>query len=406
MKHSLKNILCALLFIYFSFPSYANATLSKNEFQALIEKAKNGDVKSQSKVGDIYNDGDGVKKSCEKAIHWYEKAAKKNHTYSQIALGIMYRKESCALESDNSKSTYWFEKAAKEGNSFAQYKVGMAYSNGYGVTINDDKAVYWLSKSANQGNADAKKLIGISIQGIEVSFDIACAAPYFSDYYPLEKEGVCTHNFTFPLVILNGRKYTSNKSTIKAQKLINASIINFLGLDKKLQSVNWNSFSNDIVQDYAFSFFSDRWVNKGFGFKVVSNKNGKITLDYSLAGYPGGNYYANYEKRYILNLETKAMYTIEDLVTNKVELLKVLDIHMNKAIIGSAFKKGYLDGAFNKNKAGNPVLIIFPDDFKVENNNLIAAYHRCSLTYCAAGYAPILYIPLTEVQAYIDLDKL
>lgn len=408
MKRLLKKTLSYLLLISLFFPAIANAALSKKDFQLLEKAATNGDVKSQSKLGDAYNDGDGVNKDCSKSIYWYEQAAQNNSIYSQLALGVMYSKESCYFEFDNSKSTYWFEEAAKKGHSFAQYKTGIAYANGYGVPIDDKKAVYWLSKSENQGNVAAKKVIGISIQSIDTSFDYGCARPFMDE--PFTREGLCAHRFSFPLIILNGRKYSSNKSTITIQKLINASIIDFLELSNKSLPLMWDSFSSDITQDYAFAFFSKRWVNQFFGFTVVSKTNEKITLDYAYNGYPGGNYHADYNKRYILNLNNETLYTTEDLITNKAELLKVMESYMNKAIVGTTFKEGYFEGAFNKNKAGIPVLISFPNarrgGFKVEDNNLIVEYHRCSLTYCAAGYPPSLSIPLREVQAYIDLDKL
>ena len=110
-------------------------------------------------------------------------------------------------------------------------------------------------------------MLGTSIQGIYFSFDYDCENPY---YLEEKEEGICEHRFTFPLVILNGNKYTSHKSTQTLQKNINAAVIDFLNLTDKSLPLQWESFSRDIAENYALTFFSNDWVNQQFDFTVVS----------------------------------------------------------------------------------------------------------------------------------------
>ncbi|MCE9951345.1 sel1 repeat family protein, partial [Aeromonas allosaccharophila] len=55
----------------------------------------------------------------------------------------------------------WFEKAAEQGFAMAQYSLGVMYSQGQGVTQDDQQAVNWFAKAAAQGNAKAQYNLGV-----------------------------------------------------------------------------------------------------------------------------------------------------------------------------------------------------------------------------------------------------
>ena len=80
-----------------------------------LQAAEQGDAEAQNKLGQMYEDGDGVAKSYEKAAEWYRKAA-------------------------------------EQGNADAQERLGGMYSSGYGVAKSYEKAAEWYRKAAEQGN--------------------------------------------------------------------------------------------------------------------------------------------------------------------------------------------------------------------------------------------------------------
>lgn len=58
---------------------------------------------------------------------------------------------------DFQKALVWFEKAAKKGFADAQYNLGGMYENGEHVKKDYFKAYMWLFAAYNNGNLDAVK---------------------------------------------------------------------------------------------------------------------------------------------------------------------------------------------------------------------------------------------------------
>lgn len=50
-----------------------------SDLQELMQKAQNGDADSQYELGNLYQNGEGVEMDIEKAIEWWQKAAKNGH---------------------------------------------------------------------------------------------------------------------------------------------------------------------------------------------------------------------------------------------------------------------------------------------------------------------------------------
>lgn len=75
--------------------------------QKTIEKAEQGDAKSQNVVGTYYETGNGFLKDYDKAIYWYTKAAEQGNTNAQYHLAVIYNK----VKNDVMKSYMWFETA-------------------------------------------------------------------------------------------------------------------------------------------------------------------------------------------------------------------------------------------------------------------------------------------------------
>lgn len=133
-------------------------------------------------LGRLYEDGEGgLEKDDNKAIFWYEEAAKNNIKDAFWNLGLHYYncgdssnaipwlKEAinhghseakelvakCYLDEDiHLQEAYnLFKESAENGSDYAQYFMGYIYENGLTIVYkNKNKAIEWYRKSADNGN--------------------------------------------------------------------------------------------------------------------------------------------------------------------------------------------------------------------------------------------------------------
>ncbi len=131
-------------------------------FPLLLKAAEAGDREAQFRCGDLYQDEEKSGQfDKEKAMYWYEKAAKQGHVEAQRRYGLAYYigwgEDGIT---DKEEAFYWYGKAAEQGHAEAQYHYGSMYEYGNGTEEDLEKAVYWYKKAARQGNTDAMCQIG------------------------------------------------------------------------------------------------------------------------------------------------------------------------------------------------------------------------------------------------------
>ncbi|RKZ72493.1 MAG: hypothetical protein DRR19_32075 [Candidatus Parabeggiatoa sp. nov. 1] len=105
----------------------------------------------------------------DKAVHWYNKAAKQGHTQAvihirkaaeqghaqaQYNLGEMYANGK-GVTHDDQKAVKLYREAAEQGLTEAQFNLGEMYANGKGVSQDDEEAFKWYYKAAKQGHDEA-----------------------------------------------------------------------------------------------------------------------------------------------------------------------------------------------------------------------------------------------------------
>lgn len=134
------------------------------EIQALTEKAEQGYIKAQYRLGCYYQDNREVKPDAMKAFYYFTKAAKQGHIFAQEELGFMYF-SGRGVKQDYNTAIELFTKSAEQGNRDAQYQLGMIYRKGLqGVKKDINKAIFWYTKAAEQGHCYAqrnlKELVG------------------------------------------------------------------------------------------------------------------------------------------------------------------------------------------------------------------------------------------------------
>ncbi|WP_298780583.1 tetratricopeptide repeat protein [uncultured Fretibacterium sp.] len=111
----------------------------------------------------IYNSGEGVVQSYEKAAEWYRKAADQGYHWAQDNLGDLYRDGKGVPQSDLAAAE-WYRKAADQGNKYSQLQMGNLLMN----TWKDLKTAYkWYYLAYLNGHEDAQgKLNDIEGKGL------------------------------------------------------------------------------------------------------------------------------------------------------------------------------------------------------------------------------------------------
>jgi len=125
--------------------------IHKSQWTVIIEAlvpmlAENGDGMSQSALGYIYKNGEGVKQDYSEAFKWFSLAADQGGEVAQEYLGDMYFNGE-GVEQDYSEAYKWCSLAADKGNSNALFALGMLYKNGLGVSKNKISAYLYFNLS-------------------------------------------------------------------------------------------------------------------------------------------------------------------------------------------------------------------------------------------------------------------
>jgi len=144
----------------------------------LRERAKQGDAKAQSNLGEMYEKGRGVPRNYKSALKWYRLAAKQGHARAQSKLGRMYEIGRGGVR-DYEIALEWYRLAAKQGFSEARRRLGKLENKiAENYAIAENKIA--LEKSAKQGNLDALNRLGyMFLHGVRVPQDDKKAMKWF-----------------------------------------------------------------------------------------------------------------------------------------------------------------------------------------------------------------------------------
>ena len=125
------------------------------DIAALQKGAAAGDAYDQLNLGAAYDNGIGVARDIDKALHWYEKAAEQGVAEAQFNLAHLLVEQ----EMSASVAAEWMRKAAEQGMVDAEYLMGVIYAEGIGVEVNRDEARLWLQKAVAQGHEEAQRFL-------------------------------------------------------------------------------------------------------------------------------------------------------------------------------------------------------------------------------------------------------
>ena len=80
--------------------------------------ARQGDVRAQYRLAQMYADGIGVAEDDEEALHWFRQAAEQGSVGAQVKLGEMYS-QGRGVSRDLARAWTWFDRAAAGGHEGA-----------------------------------------------------------------------------------------------------------------------------------------------------------------------------------------------------------------------------------------------------------------------------------------------
>jgi TPR repeat protein len=132
--------------------SYAEPPL---DIATLQQGAEAGNAYDQLNLGAAYDNGIGVARDIDKALHWYQQAAEQGVAEAQFNLAHLLVTE----EISTVAAAEWMEKAAQQGLLDAEYLMGVIHAEGIGVEVNSAEARRWLQRAAARGHAEAQRLL-------------------------------------------------------------------------------------------------------------------------------------------------------------------------------------------------------------------------------------------------------
>lgn len=140
---------------------HGDAKHAKNPIQAAawFEKAAlQGNSFAEARLGDLYEQGLGVKRNLKLAADWRERSAKRGNVDAQEKLGRMYLRGEGVIQ-NYGLAHKWLQQAADGGDGEAAYLLAHMYRHGLGSESDSSLAGNWLAKSAESGYIEAIKLL-------------------------------------------------------------------------------------------------------------------------------------------------------------------------------------------------------------------------------------------------------
>lgn len=147
----LKKMLTNALIVFNLFFGLTISAIASDDINWIKAQAGRGDAAAQTVLASSYSLGrDGLIQDYSKAVYWHKKAADQGNATSQYLLGQLYN-QGKGVRQDYNKAIYWHKKSSDQNNASAQYALGAIYYFGQGVRQNKTQAKEWFGKSCDNG---------------------------------------------------------------------------------------------------------------------------------------------------------------------------------------------------------------------------------------------------------------
>jgi TPR repeat protein len=100
----------------------AEAGNLKVAFRLCLAAAKAGDSSCQINLGNLYDEGSGVRRNRSAAMYWYKRAYRRGERCAAHNIGVMWRNEK-----KYGKALNWFRKAVRFGDDEANLEIAKHY---------------------------------------------------------------------------------------------------------------------------------------------------------------------------------------------------------------------------------------------------------------------------------------
>lgn len=131
----------------------------RDDFGALLERAKEGNLGAQKDLAMAYVRGDEIEQNYEEAFKWYKAAAEQGDADAQNSLYNRYAKGE-GVEQNSEEAMKWLHRSAEQGYGLAYYNLGFEYSSGDLVRKDELEAIKWYKKAAKKDIKEAYYQLG------------------------------------------------------------------------------------------------------------------------------------------------------------------------------------------------------------------------------------------------------
>jgi TPR repeat protein len=103
-------------------------------------------------VANLYEEGEGLERSHEKAIVFLKESADNGNYPAEFQLGSLYNDGLGGIAQDKAQACKLFEEAADQGHTMAMHNTGYCYQSGVGVKKDLDKAIHYYPMATEAGS--------------------------------------------------------------------------------------------------------------------------------------------------------------------------------------------------------------------------------------------------------------
>ena len=129
--------------------------------QNVASKLQSSQALAQYWIALMYEHGNGIEKSHDKAIQFLEMAANNGNYPAQYDLASLYNDGTAGMTMDKARACELFEKAADQGHLQAMHNAGYCYQTGVGGKKDQNKALGYYTKAAEANSVRAQHNLGL-----------------------------------------------------------------------------------------------------------------------------------------------------------------------------------------------------------------------------------------------------
>lgn len=139
--------------------TYAKLGHPARAIPLLRSAAETGHPRAAALLGSLREDGRGIEKSIEDAVHWYRVAADQGQANAMAALGRLLLQQPAA----RNEASRLLQKAAQLEDATGQYYLGWLLAQPNDESRDDAQAYAWFSRAAGQGHVGAQVAVAIHL---------------------------------------------------------------------------------------------------------------------------------------------------------------------------------------------------------------------------------------------------